>query len=315
METPQAPFRDSSPVPPLQAPGSLATAGDAKPARPSFVKSMRDRLKLIFKFKILTTALYARKRLYSLVMPGAERVKLMINVGGGLFFRPRWKVLDYVSPLYPFNRRFIEYDVNLCGENTFPLADDSVSIFYSAHTLEHIPQEYCPHILREIHRCLKPGGAVRLNMPDYDRMRHAVETGDRSYFASHLSAGLTIEEAVVEQIATERIRNVDADKIHRDYETMSAAEFADHYTSTASREVQKEMGGYHINWFNEEKLAAMLREAGFVEVYRSQPQGSRFTELTGKGGVLAIGDILEVQRWLGIDTTIPVKSLYMEAVK
>ena len=279
------------------------------------MKNILENLKLVFKFKILSTALHMRKRLYSLVMSGAERDKLMINVGGGLFFRPHWKILDYVSPFYPFSRRFIEFDFNLCSENRFPFPDDSVSFFYSAHTLEHIPQEYCPHILSEIYRCLKPGGAARLNMPNYGAMREAVAAGNRGYFQSTLSKGLTIEEAVVEQIATERIRNVDAAQIRRDYETMGVAEFADHYTSAASREVQKEMGGYHINWFNEEKLAAMLREAGFTEVYRSQPQGSRFPELTGRGGILAIGDVLEVQRWLGLDTTVPLKSLYMEAVK
>ena len=42
-------------------------------------------------------------------------------------------------------------------------------------------------------------------MPDYDRMREAVAARDKAYFVPQLAQGLTFEEAVVEQIATERI--------------------------------------------------------------------------------------------------------------
>ncbi len=287
-------------------------SADAPPPAPAAVSL--ERVKLVFKFKVMTTALYARKRLYAL-LAGRPRDGLMVNVGGGLFFRPHWQVLDHVSAYYPFARRFIDHDADLCSNDPFPFADGAVAFFYSAHTLEHIPQEHCPAILAEMHRCLKPGGAVRLNMPDYDGMREAVAVGNQDYFRPQLANGLIMEEAVVEQIATERIGKTDPPQVRRDYETMAVAEFADHYTAAASREVQKDMGGYHINWFNEEKLAAMLRQAGFGEVYRSAPQESRFAELRGKGGVLAIGDVLEIQRMIGLDSTYPDKSLYMEAVK
>ena len=209
----------------------------------------------------------------------------MVNVGGGLFFRPHWQVLDHVSAYYPFARRFIDHDARPLLAAPFPFANGAVTYFYSAHTLEHIPQEHCPCILGEIYRCLKPGGAVRLNMPDYDGMREAVAVGNRDYFQPQLANGLSMEEAVVEQIATERIGKVDPAQVRRDYEAMTPAEFADHYTAAASREVQKDMGGYHINWFTEEKLAAMLREAGFTQVYRSLPQGSRFARTQGQGEV------------------------------
>jgi SAM-dependent methyltransferase len=273
-----------------------------------------ERVKLVLKFKVLTAALYARKRLYAL-LAGRPRDGLMVNVGGGLFFRPHWQVLDHVSAYYPFARRFIDHDADLCSDDPFPFADGAVAFFYSAHTLEHIPQEHCPHVLAEMHRCLKPGGAVRLNMPDYDRMREAVARGEGDYFPCKIAKDLSFEEAVVEQIATERIGKVAPDVIRRDYHSLDAAAFAEHYTGAASRAVQKEMGGYHINWFNEAKLAAMLRQAGFGEVYRSAPQESRFAELRGKGGMLAIGDVLEIQRMIGLDCTYPDKSLYMEAVK
>jgi SAM-dependent methyltransferase len=274
-----------------------------------------ERLFLIAKFQVLTRVLLARKRILARLFPARENARLMVNIGGGLFFRPYWKVLDHVSPYYPFQRAYIDYDVDLMTGAPFPFADNSIDFFYSAHTLEHIPQENCPALLREIYRALKPGGAVRLNMPDYDRMRRAAAAGNHGYFIAAMGRNLTIEQAVVEQIATDMLDCATAEEIARDYAALSPEDFADRYTSRASRDVQKRKGGYHINWFNYDKLARLLREAGFSDVVRSEPQGSRFSELRGEGGYLTTGDAFELKRMLGLDTTYPDKSLYVEAVK
>jgi SAM-dependent methyltransferase len=272
-----------------------------------------ERLKLILKFKVMTSALHGRKKLYD-VLGGSGR-DLKINIGGGLFFRPGWKVLDHSSAYYPFARRFIDYDLDLCTPAPFPFPDNSVSFFYSAHTLEHIPDEFCPHIFAEIYRCLRPGGALRVCMPDYDGMRRAVTERDATYFGNKIVGGLSFEEAVVEQIATERVGKVSTEKINADFARMTPEEFAESYTRAACRETQKTNGGFHINWFTGDKLARVLGETGFSEVYRSSAQASRFEELRGEGGPLTAGDVFEIKRMLGIDTTIPEKSLYVEAIK
>jgi len=41
--------------------------------------------------------------------------------------------------------------------------------------------------------------------------------------------------------------------------------------------------GEHINWFNFEKLARMLEEAGFCNIRRCEAQQSRFPEAKGPG--------------------------------
>jgi len=263
----------------------------------------------------MTRLLLARKRLCSLLWPELAQEKLMINIGGGLFFRPHWKVMDYISPFYPFARRYIDFDIDLFTNPRFPLDDGSVFCYYSAHTLEHIPQEFCENVFNEIFRTLKPGGVVRINVPDYDRMRDAVTRQDEDYFRTRLILGLSFEEAVLEQIATERVGQEAPDEVRKAYHEMSSQEFADHYTKLASRKVQIKKAGFHINWFDYEKMATMLQTAGFNQVRRCRPQGSAFPELVGEGGVLTIGDVFEVKRMLGIDTTIPEKSLYVEAVK
>jgi SAM-dependent methyltransferase len=277
------------------------------------------RLHLVIQFKIVVGLLLARKRLCQwmdqfLASP-ARRGRVMVNIGGGIFLRPRWKVLDYCSPFYPLSRRYVDFDVDLFEQPKFPFADNSVDLFYSSHTLEHIPQEHCPHILAEIHRCLRPGGAVRLTMPDYDKLRADATTGGARYLARKIGQGLTPAEAVVEQIATERVGQVPTAEIDHDFETLEPAAFAERYAAAASREVQRDKGGYHINWFNEAKLTAMLRDAGFSDIYRSAPQGSRFADLRGAGGMLALGNVFDTQRRLGIDTSHPEYSLFVEAVK
>jgi hypothetical protein len=146
-------------------------------------------------------------------------------------------------------------------------------------------------------------------------MRDAVENDDEAFFESYTARGMCPEVAVAQKIATSVIETAAAEQIRRDYRDMSAEAFADHYTAIASREVQKHKAGNHINWFNYDKLAATLRETGFSEIYRSHPQGSRFKELRGEGGWLTLGDRFEIKRLLGIDTSHPEESLFVEALK
>lgn len=47
-----------------------------------------------------------------------------------------------------------------------PFADGTVDAVYSSHFLEHVHFGDAQQILREVHRVLKPGGVVRLALPD-----------------------------------------------------------------------------------------------------------------------------------------------------
>lgn len=271
-----------------------------------------ERIYLISRFKLVARLLLWRKRWFrQFSKPKYE----MVNIGGGLFLRPHWKVMDHVSPFYPFASQYVDVDVNLFDSEPFPFADQTIDVFYSAHTLEHIPQEYCANLLSEIHRTLKPGGVVRLNMPDYAKLRKAADEHDTAYFSKQIARGMSLEESVVEQIATECLDHETRETIVDNYRTMTAQDFATHYTTLASRTIQRDKAGYHINWFTYEKLAQMLVDSGFSNVYRSAPQKSHFAELRGEGGWLAAGNLFETKRVLGIDTTHPERSLFVEAVK
>ena len=46
-------------------------------------------------------------------------------------------------------------------------ANDSVDLIYASHVLEHFGRQDYPNVLREWHRLLKPGGILRLAVPDF----------------------------------------------------------------------------------------------------------------------------------------------------
>jgi predicted SAM-dependent methyltransferase len=63
-----------------------------------------------------------------------------------------------------------------------PLATDSIDYAVSIHALPEIPYQELDGVLRELRRVLKPGGALRLGLPDLDKGIDAYRRGDRFHF-------------------------------------------------------------------------------------------------------------------------------------
>lgn len=87
-----------------------------------------------------------------------------INLGCGNIFidTPDWLNLDF-SPANSSVRR-----ANLL--NRLPLSNESVEVVYSSHFLEHVPRGMVQELFREFLRVLKPGGALRLVVPDLENI-------------------------------------------------------------------------------------------------------------------------------------------------
>jgi len=47
-------------------------------------------------------------------------------------------------------------------------SESSVTLVYASHCLEHIPHRRVAHVLEEWRRVLKPGGIIRISVPDFD---------------------------------------------------------------------------------------------------------------------------------------------------
>jgi hypothetical protein len=87
---------------------------------------------------------------------------LNLACGGIYITNDDWINLDYVSSS-PFVRQ-----ANLL--ETLPFDSNSISLVYSSHFLEHIPLHQVPSFLKECYRVLKPGGVIRLVLPDFEEM-------------------------------------------------------------------------------------------------------------------------------------------------
>jgi SAM-dependent methyltransferase len=111
--------------------------------------------------------------------------KRFFNVGAGAFRHPAWTNIDMKSEWYGSVQHanaggFLEYD--LLALAPLPVETDSAELLYSSHTLEHIPDGAAFNLLREAHRVLKPGGVIRLTMPDIDLFYDALRRNDVDFW-------------------------------------------------------------------------------------------------------------------------------------
>lgn len=85
-----------------------------------------------------------------------------VNVGCGLSYVEGWLNFDYEPASTAVAR------ANLLGR--LPLSADVADVVYSSHFLEHIPRARVEGFLAECFRVLKPGGRIRLVLPDLDEI-------------------------------------------------------------------------------------------------------------------------------------------------
>jgi SAM-dependent methyltransferase len=88
-------------------------------------------------------------------IPGASLVL------GALGVLPAQRVKQHREGVF----RHIRY---LDVRRRFPLESGSVEAIYTAHMLEHLYEDEAAHCLRECVRVLRPGGVMRIGVPDLD---------------------------------------------------------------------------------------------------------------------------------------------------
>lgn len=219
---------------------------------------------------------------------------VMIDIGAGLTYKKHWKTLDYPSNFYDAVWT-VDYVFDLMSDKKLPIGDCSVKLFYCEHVLEHITNRAAEHLFGEIYRCLQNAGALRISVPDIELACKAYVERNVDFFRHmHLSLNRDFlrDETSLERLFLHHFAGYIADsenprEVQRHFQKMTMVDFLDFY-SVASQDIvtkvpaiQKTLSHYHVNWFNYDKLAEMLRRAGFDTVYKSAPQRSKFPEMVG----------------------------------
>jgi predicted SAM-dependent methyltransferase len=100
-----------------------------------------------------------------------------LNIGASRWIRKGWIRkgwinLDYYNKHYCNTyQKHADIKHNLNTFDPIPVKDNSLDKVYSSHCFEHIIPKYLFHNFAEIYRMLKPGGIVRILVPDKDKVK------------------------------------------------------------------------------------------------------------------------------------------------
>lgn len=220
----------------------------------------------------------------------AIRNRRFYNVGAGLNFRhPAWSNLGQPSETYGDQHLDLVWDLQLLGP--MPVPNSAAEIIYSRYTLEHVTDGAVASFLKEAHRALRPGGFLRVIVPDIEIYYAAYRAKDATLFYKPKRDRQTYpnkkfktnpNKASLEQQflwvfasgatelhnfeGIERISDAQLASLLKERRLEEGLDFC---TARCTPEFQRAFPQFHINWFHERKLERMMREAGFATPYRS----------------------------------------------
>lgn len=140
-------------------------------------------------------------------------MKLKVNLGCGPVYvdNTEWINLDY----QPFTSSVKQ--ANLL--DSLPLQDDSVSVVYSSHFLEHVPLTSVSMLLGECFRILESNGVIRLVLPDLENMA-------REYLQMREGGQHEKANFVVFELVDQCVRNETGGEMGRLYKKLQGVEGA-----------------------------------------------------------------------------------------
>lgn len=279
------------------------------------------RVQIIRKFnRKIEKSLYA-----SIYGESAVTGKKFYNLGAGSFRHPFWTNVDHPSDHYQAAQGdAIAIGWDAMDGSPLPIEDDSASLVYCSHVIEHLPDCDAQHVLKEAHRILKRGGIFRVSTIDVDLDFRAYQSNDRYYFnwieaysrtedMKRAKLKTPLNQASIQQIflfhfaSSASTLHVDGaanpigdEELSRIFADLPYEEALDYCSNRCSTDVQKKYPGNHISWWNGPKLLDALSTAGFEKPYVT-------------GSLQSQASVLRNPQFF--DKTRPTTSLYAETVK
>ena len=103
---------------------------------------------------------------------GTENTTDALNLGAGMLPLPGLLNIDLCYDAVPYaqRREWLDAGSRTCASDIYPLdaiPDETVSFLRASHCLEHFPRAQTMDVLREWIRVLKPGGILKIAVPNF----------------------------------------------------------------------------------------------------------------------------------------------------
>jgi len=197
-----------------------------------------------------------------------------INIGPGKWKRKRWKTLGDHSNYNAYIDK-CDYTYDLTSRKKIPIESNTVTLFYTVHVFEHISDDDIMFILKELYRCLKKGGGLRILVPDVETGYKKFKAGEYKWFY------------IFNKNKKYKIKNFvhmfydglfDKEEFIKNFNNMGMEELFSYYTKGLKQDINNQ--GNHINWFTYEKLKQMLKDVGFDNIHKVKPNVSYYDEIS-----------------------------------
>ena len=120
-----------------------------------------------------------------------------LNLGCGYRSHPQWTNVNFVAT----GKKVIAHDLS----KNIPFADNTFDLVYHSHVLEHFSQAVAVNFIEECYRVLRPGGIVRVVVPDLEQIaRLYLKSLDRAADSAEWSANY---EWIVLELLDQMVRN------------------------------------------------------------------------------------------------------------
>ena len=191
--------------------------------------------------------------------------KKYLNVGAG----GNWRHRDVIC--LEFNPIEAEVAFNLDLKEPLPFPSNRFEGIYTSHNLEHLKESSVIHIVKEMHRCLKPGGIARITGPDieaYDAKNVRYFDWLRTHGAYAYDSWLRL---IVRAFADSVVDNYSDTELQQLYHSRSRNEFLDFFTAQVETITDDNYlwPQVHKSWHSPGKMIALLKSVGFSQASKT----------------------------------------------
>ncbi len=219
----------------------------------------------------------------------------------------------YTNPLFPLDWIRVDwqdadYTINLNQCPILPFSNNSQKLIYSAHMIEHLSESVLLSLFKECCRVLKPGGKIRLEAPDAEKLINLYRSGDKkmlshfykfrknvlvdrlgypqSYLEDHLSVLGEISSYIVPEQGVHIPVYASKEEFENKIETLNLDDFCNWCISLQTLEQRKSGGHQNAIYFS--KLYHVLEKAGFSNIIQVDFGYTKIPELELNNGFWSI---------------------------